>query len=159
MEQKAIIQEGIKHFVCVADDTWVFLGLVVITSLMNELSLNLLRTASISSATLTLLEISGFEAMCMLYFALCITFGPKKPSVICYTDEQIKLLITAIENGSVISVDRTFNLSSCYVTALLEISGFEAMCMLYFALCITFGPIMLSGFVLFACLLISRDGF
>ena len=35
-----------------------------------------------------------------------------------YTDEQIKLLITAIENGSVIGVDRTFNLSSCYVTVL-----------------------------------------
>jgi hypothetical protein len=42
-----------------------------------------------------------------------ITTNPKKPpSVICYTDEQIKLLITAIENGSVIGVDRTFNLSS-----------------------------------------------
>jgi hypothetical protein len=48
-----------------------------------------------------------------------ITTNPKKnPSVICYTDEQIKLLITAIKNGSVIGVDRTFNLSSCYVTVL-----------------------------------------
>ena len=48
-----------------------------------------------------------------------ITTNPQKnPSVICYTDEQIKLLITAIENGSVIGVDRTFNLSSCYVTVL-----------------------------------------
>jgi hypothetical protein len=59
--------------------------------------------------------------------------------------------------ASIVVVKRKY-LSSATLT-LLEISGFEAMCMLYFALCITFGPIMLSGFVLFACLLISRDGF
>ena len=46
------------------------------------------------------------------------TNAKKNPSVIYYTDEQIKLLITAIENGSDIGVDRTFNVSSCYDTTL-----------------------------------------
>ena len=33
-----------------------------------------------------------------------------------YTNQQLKLLITARENGSVVGVARTFDLSSCYVT-------------------------------------------
>jgi hypothetical protein len=49
------------------------------------------------------------------------TNAKKNPSVIYYTDEQIKLLITAIENGSDIGVDRTFNVSSCYDTTLCKI--------------------------------------
>ena len=33
-----------------------------------------------------------------------------------YTNQQLKLLITARENGSVVGVARIFDLSSCYVT-------------------------------------------
>ncbi len=48
-----------------------------------------------------------------------ITTNPNKPpSIILYTDEQLKLLINAIENGNIIGMDRTFNLSSCYLTTI-----------------------------------------
>ena len=35
-----------------------------------------------------------------------------------YSDDQLKLLINAIESGNVIGMDRTFNVSSCYLTTI-----------------------------------------
>ena len=46
------------------------------------------------------------------------TNPPKKTSVILYSDDQLKLLINAIESGNVIGMDRTFNVSSCYLTTI-----------------------------------------
>ena len=43
----------------------------------------------------------------------------KPPSIMCFSDEQIELMIHAILNGDVIGVDRTFNLGACYVTCLV----------------------------------------
>jgi hypothetical protein len=51
------------------------------------------------------------------YIREVITTNPQKPpAVICYTDEQLKLMKNAIVNGCIIGLDRTFNVSSCYIT-------------------------------------------
>ena len=42
----------------------------------------------------------------------------KPPSVICYTNEQIISLKSAVANGGIIGIDRTFNTSACYITVL-----------------------------------------
>jgi len=48
-----------------------------------------------------------------------ITTNPSKPpSVIMYTDLQMTMLKSAIASGTVIGIDRTFNLSSCFLTPL-----------------------------------------
>lgn len=46
------------------------------------------------------------------------TKSQKPPSVICYTDEQLTLLTNAIDNGCILGIDRTFNLSSCFLTVI-----------------------------------------
>ena len=127
MEQKAIIQEGIKHqkpsreIRRQANKTNPdnIIGPKVIHNAKYNMHIasypdisNRVNVADDILAVLNKFNDSSF-------IKEVITTNPKKnPSVICYTDEQIKLLITAIENGSVIGVDRTFNLSSCYVTVL-----------------------------------------
>jgi hypothetical protein len=99
MEQKAIIQEGIKH---------------------QKPSREIRRQANKTNPD----NIIGPKVVHNAKYNMHIASNPdisnrvNVADVICYTDEQIKLLITAIENGSVIGVDRTFNLSSCYVTIL-----------------------------------------
>ena len=46
-----------------------------------------------------------------------ITTNPSKPpSIILYTDQQLTMFKCAVASGSGIGVDRTFNLSSCYLT-------------------------------------------
>ena len=42
----------------------------------------------------------------------------KPPSIIVYTDLQMAMLKSAIASGTVIGIDRTFNLSSCFLTPL-----------------------------------------
>ena len=47
-----------------------------------------------------------------------VNLNRKPPSIVCYTDDQLQHLKTvcADECGSVLGVDRTFNLGACYVT-------------------------------------------
>ena len=46
------------------------------------------------------------------------TCSSKPPSIILYTDLQMAVLKSAIVSGTVIGIDRTFNLSSCFLTPL-----------------------------------------
>jgi hypothetical protein len=46
------------------------------------------------------------------------TCSSKPPSIILYTDLQMALLKSAIASGTVIGIDRTLNLSSCFLTPL-----------------------------------------
>ena len=46
------------------------------------------------------------------------TCSSKPPSIILYTDLQMAMLKSAIASGTVIGIDRTFNLSSCFLTPL-----------------------------------------
>ena len=46
------------------------------------------------------------------------TCSSKPPSIILYTDLQMAMLKSAIASGTVIDIDRTFNLSSCFLTPL-----------------------------------------
>ena len=43
----------------------------------------------------------------------------KTPNVICFTEEQLLEMKECAINGSVIGVDRTFNLGACYVTSMV----------------------------------------
>ena len=43
----------------------------------------------------------------------------KPPGVLCYTNEQVELMKSAINLGAVIGIDRTFNLGACFVTSLV----------------------------------------
>ena len=43
----------------------------------------------------------------------------KPPAIICYSNEQLELMKNAVSSGSVIGIDRTFNLGACFVTSLV----------------------------------------
>ena len=43
----------------------------------------------------------------------------KPPGIICFTDEQIGLMKSAVHSGNVIGIDRTFNLGACFVTTMV----------------------------------------
>ena len=46
------------------------------------------------------------------------TCSSKPPSIILYTDLQTAMLKSTIASGTVFGIDRTFNLSSCFLTPL-----------------------------------------
>ena len=43
----------------------------------------------------------------------------KPPNIICYSEEQMLDLKSCMQNGSIIGIDRTFNLGACYVTCMV----------------------------------------
>jgi hypothetical protein len=119
---------------------------VVMTSPIKGLFWNMFRTERTSSATFKRCVLSGRSSLCWYYLAFWSTrfdimssgvavltsllislnftvvcfYTPtlNKICIYLYTDLQMAMLKSAIASGTVIGIDRTFNLSSGFLTPL-----------------------------------------